>query len=87
MLDREEKDSKNYLTGKYLKDTLRICLFWRKIYLIQTNIYLTQRYFVWNEEMLFNSDKSFVWIKKRLLNKLFFSIQSNLFECILLVTK
>ena len=28
--------------------------------------------------MLFNSNKSFVWIKKSLLNKLFSFIQSNL---------
>ena len=41
-----------------------ISLFWRKINLIQTNIYLVQRYFVWFKQILFHSNKSFLWIKK-----------------------
>ena len=51
--------------------------------MIQTNIYFVQRYFVWIKQILFNWNKSFVWIKKSLSNKLFSSIQSNLFsDCI-----
>ena len=48
-----------------------ISMFWRKIYLIKTNIYLARKYFVWIELMLFNSNNSFVWIKKSLSNKSF----------------
>ena len=48
-----------------------ISLFWRKINLIQTNIYLVHRYFVSIKQILFH------------LNKSFSLIQSNLFfECI-----
>ena len=31
-----------------------ISLFWRKINLVQTNIYLVQRYFVWIKQILFH---------------------------------
>ena len=31
-----------------------ISLFWRKINLIQTNIYMVQRYFVWTKQILFH---------------------------------
>ena len=41
-----------------------ICLFLIKIYLMWTNIYLSQRYFVWTKQILFNSNKFVVWIKK-----------------------
>ena len=51
-----------------------ICLFWRKIYLIQTNIYLSQRYFV-SIKPMFNSNKSFVWIKKASETNYFHSIK------------
>ena len=56
-----------------------ICLFSRNIHLIQTNIYLAQRYFVWIKQILSDSNKFFLRIKKSLLNKLFSFIQSNLF--------
>ena len=71
------KEKKNLTI--YKKNAI-ICLFWRKIYLILTNIYLTRRYFVWIKKMLFNSSQSFLWNKKSLLNKLFSFIQSNLFR-------
>ena len=37
-----------------------ISLFWRKINLIRTNIYLVQRYFVWIKQILFHLNKSFL---------------------------
>ena len=57
-----------------------ISLFRRKIYLIWKNIYWVQRYFVWIIQILFHSDKSFVWIQKSFLNKLFSFVQSNIFS-------
>ena len=56
------------------------CLFLRKIYLIQINIYIAQRYSVGMKQMLFHSNKSFLWIKKSLSNKLFSFIQSDIFS-------
>ena len=50
-------------------------MFWRKIDLIQTNIYLARRYFVWIKQILFNSNKSFVWFKQRV-----FEPNKNLFK-------
>ena len=37
-----------------------ISLFWRQINLIQTNIYLVQRYFVWIKQILFHLNESFL---------------------------
>ena len=54
-------------------------MFWKKIYLFQTNIYLAQRGFVWIKQMSFNLNKSFVWMKKSLSNNLFSIMQSNSF--------
>ena len=60
-----------------------ISLFLRKINLIQTNIYLVQRYFVWIKQILFHLNKSFLQIKESRTNKLFPLIQSNLFsQCV-----
>ena len=43
---------------------------------------MDQRYFLWMKQMLFNLNKSSVWIKSSPLNKWFSFIQSNLFsEC------
>ena len=50
------------------------------MYLINRNIYLAQRYFVWIKQILFNSSESLVNIKKRLSKKSFSFIQSNLFS-------
>ena len=59
-----------------------ISLFWRKINLIQTNIYLVQRYFVWIKQILFHLNKSFLQIKESRSNNIFSLIQSNIFsEC------
>ena len=46
------------------------------------NVLKSNKFLPQIKQMLFNSNKSFVWIKKSLLNKLFTFIQSNLFsEC------
>ena len=52
-----------------------ISLFWTKINLIQTNIYLVQRYFVWIKTILFHLNKSFLQIKESGSNKSFSFIQ------------
>ena len=57
-----------------------ISLYWRKINLIQMNIYLVQRHFVWNKQILFHLNKSFLWSKESCSNKSFSLIQSNLFS-------
>ena len=46
-----------------------ISLFWRKINLIQTNIYLVQRYFVWMKQILFYLNKSFSLIHSNLFSE------------------
>ena len=49
-----------------------ICLFWRKINLIQINIYFVQSYCVWIEQILFHLNKSFLWIKESRSKKIIF---------------
>ena len=56
-----------------------ICSIWSKIYFIQTNIYLAQRYFVWIKWMLFNSNESFIWIKKAFQTNYFLSFNQIFF--------
>ena len=54
-----------------------ISLFWRKIYLIETNIYVPQRYFIQINQMFFNLNKSLVWIKKKPFKFYFHPIKSS----------
>ena len=54
----------NYCIGIWSK--IESVWFKSEIYLIWTKFYLFERYFVWIKKNLFNSNKSFFWIKESL---------------------
>ena len=47
--------------------------------MIWTNFYLVQRYFLWINQILFNSNESFFWIKESLSNNFFFFLFNQIF--------